>query len=315
LGLPHDQIIGATVYDLADAIPERLADIYHKKDMELIDNPGHQIYEAHVQCADDITRDYVFHKATFYDESGEVAGIVGVMLDVTERKKAEMAVLESKERLEDILHALPVGIAVIEKSSKRIVEVNPAAVTMIGLPPEQIVGKVCHHFICPSEKGKCPIDDLGMRINNAENELINFDNETIPIIKTVIPFDVDGEEYLLECFKDIRDLKEKEKEKVEKEKLQAIIEMSGSICHEMNQPLQVLSGFSEILIMGDEENKEKSSIYGTMHDQVLRISGITKRLKSITSYETKPYLRGRIVDIDRASRPDKAQIRTQTETV
>ena len=39
----------------------------------------------------------------------------------------------------------------------------------------------------------------------------------------------------------------------EKEKLQGVIEMAGAVCHELNQPLQVVSALSELLIM-DVEN-------------------------------------------------------------
>jgi|GEM_PF-1918233 len=304
LGMPRERIVGATVHDLTEAIPGKLADIYHKKDTELIHAPGHQVYEARVQCATGGERDYLFSKATFLDHGGQAAGIVGVMLDVTERKRAERETVDGRERLEHLLHALPVGIVLIEKSTQKIVEANPAAVMMIGSTPEQIAGQVCHRFICPSERGKCPILDLGMEMNNAQRELITSDGESIPILKTVLPLTLDGREYLLECFKDIRHLKDVEAERIEKEKLQAMMETAGSICHEMNQPLQILSGFSELLLMDCKEGGKQASTLKTINDQVHRMGGITRKLKNLTHFQTKTYLGGRIVDIDMSSRPE-----------
>ncbi len=44
-------------------------------------------------------------------------------------------------------------------------------------------------------------------------------------------------------------------ELVEKEKLQGVIEMAGAVCHELNQPMQVVSGVSELLMMDIQIDK------------------------------------------------------------
>lgn len=52
IGATKEKLIGRSLFDLPDAIPSDLAEIYHRKDFELIENPGTQVYEAIVQCAD-----------------------------------------------------------------------------------------------------------------------------------------------------------------------------------------------------------------------------------------------------------------------
>ncbi|MFP4344146.1 MAG: GAF domain-containing protein [Anaerolineales bacterium] len=89
LGLPQERIEGSTVYDLPEAIPPDLADIYHEADMKLIREQGHQEYEADVKYADGERHSVLFNKSTLRDDQGNVAGMVGVMLDITERKRAE----------------------------------------------------------------------------------------------------------------------------------------------------------------------------------------------------------------------------------
>ncbi|KHE91992.1 MAG: PAS domain S-box protein [Candidatus Scalindua rubra] len=86
LGISKGEIIGESVYDVA---PEELADGYHEKDMELFNNPGTQIYEFEVKNKSDCIRKVIFHKATFYDSNGEVRGLIGAILDITDRKNAE----------------------------------------------------------------------------------------------------------------------------------------------------------------------------------------------------------------------------------
>jgi C4-dicarboxylate-specific signal transduction histidine kinase len=89
---------------------------------------------------------------------------------------------------------------------------------------------------------------------------------------------------------------------VEEERLKGIIQTAGAVCHEMNQPLQVISAISEIILLGIQEANPLYDNLVRMRDQVHRVGAITKKLQHITKYETKDYVRGeKIIDIDRAS--------------
>lgn len=92
LGLPREKIIGSTVYDVA---PAELAELYHRADLELMMRQGTQIYEAEVRYADGTPHDVTFYKSTILRPNGTVRGLVGIMLDITERKRAE----QERERL------------------------------------------------------------------------------------------------------------------------------------------------------------------------------------------------------------------------
>ena len=106
-GTTREKMIGKSVYDIA---PKELADIYYAKDMELILDPGQQIYESQVRNArQGDLRDVIFHKATFTDPNGTVRGMVGAILDITDRKKLEQEQLKN-EKLES-LGVLAGGIA------------------------------------------------------------------------------------------------------------------------------------------------------------------------------------------------------------
>jgi len=86
LGKPASEIVGRTVYQLA---PEHLAEIYHIKDKELLENPGVQIYESKVKGGTPEERNVIFHKATYHDGVGHVDGMIGVILDITELRQTE----------------------------------------------------------------------------------------------------------------------------------------------------------------------------------------------------------------------------------
>ena len=119
-----------------------------------------------------------------------------------------MKELEDKKKYSDaLLNAVPAGIIVIDAKTKQIVDLNEQAALLIGLSKEDIVGRVCHQFICPAETGKCPIIDLGHNVENAERELLDHEGKKIPIIKIVRKVMLMDKEYLVESFQEIPDKK------------------------------------------------------------------------------------------------------------
>ena len=88
---------------------------------------------------------------------------------------------------------------------------------------------------------------------------------------------------------------------IEREKLQTIFEMTGAICHELSQPMQAISGNSELILMNIQENDPLYRNIKTIKEQVDRMGNITQKLKQVTRYKTKDYINGKIIDIDRAA--------------
>lgn len=91
IGVSPRDIVGLTVYDVA---PRDLAEVYFAADRSLLESRGQQIYEAQVKFKDGSVRDVVFHKATFLRADGSLGGLVGAMLDITERKRLESRLAE-----------------------------------------------------------------------------------------------------------------------------------------------------------------------------------------------------------------------------
>jgi response regulator RpfG family c-di-GMP phosphodiesterase len=88
---------------------------------------------------------------------------------------------------------------------------------------------------------------------------------------------------------------------IEREKLQVIFEMTGAICHELSQPMQAISGNSELILMSLKKSDPLYRNIKTIKDQVDRMGSITRKLKKVTRYKTKDYINSKIIDIDHAS--------------
>ena len=77
--------------------------------------------------------------------------------------------------------------------------------------------------------------------------------------------------------------------------------MAGAVCHELNQPLMGVSGYSELVLMDMPEKNPQYENIRKLKIQVDRMTVITKKLMRVTQYKTKSYLQRNIVDIDAAS--------------
>lgn len=165
----------------------------------------------------------------------ELIGIVEDFKDISERKEAEEALRESEERLKTILDSIQTGVVVIDPETHTIVDVNPVAEKMIGVSRNQVVNRVCHKYICPAEKGKCPITDLGQTFDRSERVLTRADGTSIPILKTVGTVTLAGREHLLESFLDITEHKQaQDAVRVSEEKYRSLVESTDDSVYLVN---------------------------------------------------------------------------------
>lgn len=95
-GCSRENIVGRTSRDVF--APEA-ADKYFQADQELFNSLGSVVYEDMIRHSDGTTRPVVVSKATFTNSEGQVAGLIGVIQDITERVSAE----KEKEKLQDEL--------------------------------------------------------------------------------------------------------------------------------------------------------------------------------------------------------------------
>ena len=93
-----------------------------------------------------------------------------------------------------------------------------------------------------------------------------------------------------------------ESERIYREKLQAVLETAGAICHELNQPIMAISGNAELLMYTLDPDNPIYPKIAKIKSQVERMGNITHKLMGITRYETKAYTNGEcIVDIEKSS--------------
>jgi PAS domain S-box-containing protein len=137
-GIKADAFIGKQVADLYPHDPA-IAERHAAMDRALYANPGRQSYEITLRTPHGEVRDTIYYKATYPDAQGEVAGLIGVIIDITARTQADRALRENEERWRAIFNSANEGILVYDRELN-IVAGNQAAERILGLPLAEIIG-------------------------------------------------------------------------------------------------------------------------------------------------------------------------------
>jgi len=133
--------------------------------------------------------------------------------DITEHKQTLQQLTASEANLKNVFNALQAGVLVVDAESHTIAYANAAAAEMCQTERETMLGRVCHHYVCPAEEGQCPITDLGKSVEKAERVLRRADGSDLAILKSVRNIACEGRPCLLETFIDISELKSMQSER------------------------------------------------------------------------------------------------------
>ncbi|MFZ5949067.1 MAG: PAS domain S-box protein [Candidatus Rifleibacteriota bacterium] len=95
MGVSSKDIAGRKVHELW---PSELAERYHQADLELMATRKHQVYEFKVKDKNGVLRPVIYGKQVFYSADGEIAGMVGAFVDISQQKDLQNS-LEKRTRL------------------------------------------------------------------------------------------------------------------------------------------------------------------------------------------------------------------------
>jgi PAS domain S-box-containing protein len=272
LGTSGQKIVGRSIHELPPIVPRVLSDICAEYDQNLLGNPGTQTFEITIKCADGIERDFLLSRSTFTRYDGTVAGIISVMVDLTDKNRAEKllrdrtvelmkssqelqrqikkrkiakrTIKEAHHELNHLISSLPTILVGLTRENE-IIHWNAVAENVFKIPAAEVMGTTLDQ--CPIEWDWQKIADgiAQSRVagSNVRLDNINFRNpegEERYLGLTITPFNGESSSILGVTIigSDITDRIKFEAQLHQSHKMEAIGQLAAGIAHEINTPTQ-----------------------------------------------------------------------------
>lgn len=202
--------------------------------------------------------------------------------------------IEEHERfLQTILDSLWMQLLVVDPD-KRVIMVNKHFLETNSCTEAETLGRL-YQFVSPwqtLDTSVCPVTTVlterkpitVLARRDAETGRQWFERHLAPIL------DNDGTvSFVVEAVRDITDQKLLEQEKMERMKLQGVIEMAGTAAHELNSPLFAALGTAQLLrddLPTEEMIEEMDMIIRNMKT----MSELTRKMTAVTGFESQEYV-------------------------
>ena len=231
------------------------------------------------------------------DKDDKPQGIITVIRDITERKRAEQALRESEEMSRSMLDNAAMGVYLLQ--DKKFLYVNPTFEKIIGYASEELVGRDAINYVHPNDRST-------VRIKAAENlkgisnlpyefRVLKKDGRQIWVMERVASIQYKGRRAVIASFMETtehkkaqvelesayEELKTAHERMVQTEKLRAMGEMASGIAHDFNNMLAVILGRTQLVMDDVKDDKVKKGIQ-IIEQAALDAAKTVKRLQDST---------------------------------
>ena len=279
VGIKPDEIADKTDYDFH---PRELADKYRSDDKRIMaGGKTEDIEERYIQGGEERFVHTV--KTPVRDEQGSVVGVLGIFWDITEHRRAEEALRESREKFQSILENVGIGISLISPKME-VLELNrqmrqwfpkvnvaehPSCFCVFNDPPRAVPCSYCplvktlrdgrvHEVVTETPAGKeiRTYRVISSPIRNAAGEIVAA----------------------IEMVEDITDRKALETQLLHAQKMEAIGRLAGGVAHDFNNLLTGISGYTELLLAQAKAGSEFERDLKQVRDLSHRAAVLTQQL-------------------------------------
>jgi two-component system cell cycle sensor histidine kinase/response regulator CckA len=225
-------------------------------------------------------------------KEGNVIGVQGVARDITERKRLEDRIMESREYLNRILEQTPIAVMVFTPGGD-LVDVNEAFLRLFGASDKDtILGKVnifesafarkanLRGYLDAAFRGEVvDIPSIDVDPRTAEPGLAMAGNERTVRVKMFPVVDRNGVIVnVVAMLEDVSDRRRLEEQLMQSQKMESIGLLAGGIAHDFNNILGGILGYASYLKLTVNKDAREYTHIETIERSALRAADLTSQL-------------------------------------
>lgn len=219
--------------------------------------------------------------------------VVTLLLRVVHRQQRQLR--ESEERYRALFEQARDGIGLVRLSDYRLIEANNRACEIFGLQQQDCVNRDIRGLF-PTTKANTNTELTlnGQPTGESELTIQTAQGQPLPVSVSFTPISTTGEEMMIMSLRDlsVRKQLEAEREEMQRQlfqssKLASVGELSAGVAHEINNPLNGIINFAQLL---KDEETQRSEFEQQMIDGIIdegeRIAHIVRGLLTFASANT-----------------------------
>jgi diguanylate cyclase (GGDEF)-like protein/PAS domain S-box-containing protein len=212
-GVPRGEAIGKTV---AELFGEERARYVQDRDKAALEADGPVYVGEHRKVGrGDQDRMFSSHRVAVRDSHGRPTYVLGVMEDVTERRRAQDELRRTRAFLDTVIENVPSMLFVKDPKELRYMLINRAAEKLLGVPRDQIIGKSDHDLLPQAEADIAVARDREILGSSEQSDVVHeepihtsHNGTRLLSTKRIVVLDQDSQpQYLLGVAEDITERK------------------------------------------------------------------------------------------------------------
>ena len=243
----------------------------------------------------------------FFDRSGNLQEIQSVGRDITERKQAETALMESLAKYRQIYENIQ-DVYYETSLDGKILEISPSIRGISQYTRKDLIGKSLFDIYADPEQRKEIVKIIleKDKVNDFEIALKDKDGSQHPCsVKAVLIKDDQGNPIkIVGSLRDIFDRKQAEKEKAkievqlqQSQKLKSIGTLAGGVAHEINNPINSIMNYAQLIIDKIDTENPAAEFAGEIIHETERVATIVRNLLTFAREEKETHSPARLKDI------------------
>ncbi|MGO9139356.1 MAG: PAS domain S-box protein [Syntrophales bacterium] len=305
--MSKEQLEGKSLFDI---YPRDQAEAFWKDDKEVMASgrPKRNIIESMDTNRGNLRVET--DKIPYRDAEGNIIGIIGFALDVTERELAEEALRRSEERYRSIFQRSHATTLLIDPNTGEIVDANTAACMYYGHTLAEL--KEMKITDINSLTREQVFEEMELAKTERRNHFVFShrlaNGEVRPVEVFSGPIELDGRHLLYSIVHDITERRRAEMALAERTaQLEAankdLESFSYSVSHDLRAPLRAIDGFARMILkkQGDKFDKDtldkfniirsNANMMGQLIDDLLAFSRLGKKHVSLTALDMNALIR------------------------